>query len=180
MSPLLHSGSQTLHIWHCAKCHLCLLYYTLGRRHCTFGIVRNAIYVYSTTLWVADIAHLALCKMSFMSPILHSGSQTSHIWHCAKCHLCLLYYTLGRRHRTFGIVQNAIYVSSTTLWVADIAHLALCKMPFMSTLLHSGSQTSHIWHCAKCHLCLLYYTLGRRHRTFGIVQNAIYVSSTTL
>ena len=41
--PLLQTTSHTLHIWHCVQCHLCLPHYSWGSRHCTFGIVHNAI-----------------------------------------------------------------------------------------------------------------------------------------
>merc|ERR1711894_374168 len=180
VSHLLRSRSQTLHIWHCAQCHLCLTYYGQGRRHCIFGIVHNAICVSPITVKVADIAYLALCTMPFVSHLLQLGSQTLHIWHCAQCQMCLTYYSWGRRHCIFGIVHNAKCVSPITVGVADIAYLALCTMPNVSHQLQLGSHTLHIWHCAQCQMCLTNYSWGRRHCIFGIVHNAICGSPITV
>merc|ERR1712218_196199 len=133
-------GSHTLHIWHCAQCHLCFPYYRWAHTHCIFGIVHNAICASPTTDGLTHIAHLALCTMPFVLPLLQMGSHTLHIWHCAQCHLCFPYYRWAHTHCTFGIVHNAICASPTTDGLTHTAHLALCTMPFMPTHIELGSQ----------------------------------------
>ena len=126
-----------------ALCHYIRLFAELAnakcaRLLCTFGIVHNAICVPPTTVGVADIAHLALSTMPNVPSTLQMASHTLHIWHCVECHLCHSHYSWGSRHCTFGIVHNAICVPPTTAGVADIAHLALCTMPFVSLPLQFG------------------------------------------
>ena len=157
MGLALQMASQTLHIWHCAQCQLCLFHYRWPHRHCTFGIVHNAICASHT--------------MPFM--------QSTQCQLCRQCHLCKP-HNANCAHNAF-YADNAIYAIYTMPIVrtmpfplshnAKCAHNAICAchtMPFMHTMpiVHTMPfmRATQCQLCAQCQLC----------STFGIVRLHIW------
>ena len=152
-----------MHIRHCVQCHSCLPHYSWGSRHCTFGIVHNAICDSPTTVhiwhcgecgnWVVipqcqmcnfiiPIAQLALWRVREMGCNTTMPNVQSHY---PSAHLALWGVREMGCNTTMPIVR--LQYSSCTIGIGECAGTGLL---YHNAFCAFSLPQLHIWHCGEC------------------------------